>query len=249
MHIEAISFCWNERKILPWAVSSWKSYADHVTVFDNGSGDGSVEYMEEHGIDVIPFGDDHLDNITIRDLKNHAWKEFKDADVVVVADMDEILSGGDIRASFSRMINGGGTLLLPVWYNLIWDHEPVIEEGSLVEQSVEKGWYDRNPKCVAFCPKHIRDMNYCPGAHSCDPEGNIRWWNDGSLFLLHVNNCLSLEYRINRFRKLDARRSFNDREMGMAVHYSFSQERTASDWMAMQDMSIDLKNILNNPEI
>lgn len=248
MHIEAISFCWNERKILPWAVSAWKSYADHVTVFDNGSDDGSVEYMEEHGIDVVPFGGDQLDNIMIRDLKNHAWKEFKDADMVVVSDMDEILAGKDIRASFSRMVKGGGTLLLPVWYNLMWDREPEISEGTFVEQSVEMGWYDRNPKCVAFRPKQIRDINYCPGAHTCDPDGNVKWWNDGSLYLLHINNCLSLEYRIRRFRQLDARRSQNDREMGMAVHYSFSQEHIAHDWISMMNMSNYLKKIFN-PEI
>ena len=34
--------------VLPFAVDYWRRYADHVTVFDNGSTDGSIEFMQQH---------------------------------------------------------------------------------------------------------------------------------------------------------------------------------------------------------
>ena len=46
MRIEVFTFCWNEMTVLPFAVDYWRRYADHVTVFDNGSTDGSIEFMQ-----------------------------------------------------------------------------------------------------------------------------------------------------------------------------------------------------------
>ena len=63
MRIEAFTFCWNEMTVLPFAVDYWRRYADHVTVFDNGSTDGSIEFMQQHSDlitiehwDIIPCG-------------------------------------------------------------------------------------------------------------------------------------------------------------------------------------------------
>ena len=37
--------CWNEMDILPFCVDYWKRYAEKVVVYDNGSTDGSLEFM------------------------------------------------------------------------------------------------------------------------------------------------------------------------------------------------------------
>ena len=43
--IELITFCYNEKVLLPFALDYWRKFADKVTVVDNLSDDGSVEFL------------------------------------------------------------------------------------------------------------------------------------------------------------------------------------------------------------
>jgi len=47
MTVHVHTFCWNEMEILPFVVQYWKRFADKVFVYDNGSDDGSVEYLKK----------------------------------------------------------------------------------------------------------------------------------------------------------------------------------------------------------
>ena len=38
--------CWNEIDIAPFVVDYWKQYAQKVVVFDNGSTDGTIDYLK-----------------------------------------------------------------------------------------------------------------------------------------------------------------------------------------------------------
>ena len=56
MKIEVYTLCWNEMDILPWVIDYWQKYASHVTVFDNGSTDGSPWLLGRYDwITVKPF--------------------------------------------------------------------------------------------------------------------------------------------------------------------------------------------------
>ena len=242
MKVQLITFCWDEMAIIPWAVEAWKAFADKVTVYDNGSDDGSVEYLQQHGIEVIQYGGNHLDNDMLMNYKNNAWK-VTDADIMVVCDMDEIITGHDVRGSMERMLRCGGTLCAPVWYNLLWDKHP---KGRFIEKCLDWGCYDPNPKTLIFDPHRIKEMNYCPGAHHCSPTGDVRYYQDGDIICLHVNNSLSLEYRIERFRKLNERRCANDHRKGYAQHYGFSQERISEEWENMRSRSIRMNELIKD---
>lgn len=241
MRIHAISFCWNEMAILPWAVNAWERYADKVTVYDNGSDDGSVEYMRQHGIEVIPYGNNELDDALIQHYKNNAWKGI-DADLVVVADMDEIIGGRYPRKAMERMVYAGGTVCAPLWYNLLWNARP--QADGLIDDCLEYGMFDRAPKTIIFNPNEIKEMNYSPGAHMCDPKGNVRWYSSGDMMCFHVNNCLSLESRIESYRRKNQRRSENNIRKGYGYHYAFSQERLVEDWDKMMSAAIRLDKII-----
>ena len=89
-------------------------------------------------------------------------------------------------------------------------------------------------------------MNYCPGAHHCSPTGDVRYYQDGDIICLHVNNSLSLEYRIERFRKLNERRCANDHRKGYAQHYGFSQERISEEWENMRSRSIRMNELIKD---
>ena len=89
MRIEVFTFCWNEMTVLPFAVDYWRRYADHVTVFDNGSTDGSIEFMQQHS-DLITIEhwetNNQINDKMLLDTKNEVWKRARgSADLVVMA--------------------------------------------------------------------------------------------------------------------------------------------------------------------
>ena len=135
MTVEVFTFCWNEMAILPFAVDYWSKYASHVTVYDNGSNDGSVQYLQAQGdwITVNHFDTDGKINDTqLRMFKNNVWKQARGrADLVVVSDMDEMLCAPDIVQSLSTMRRVGGTVCYPHWYNLVSDEVPVFNGQPL----------------------------------------------------------------------------------------------------------------------
>ena len=244
MKIEVFTFCWNERDILPWAMASWRRYADRVTVFDNGSNDGSREMLQAYGCKVEDVRSDHLDNKWLRDMKNECWKYArKRADLVVVADMDEIIGGRDPRRELERMHQEGGTVCRLKWYNLMWDERPAIVSGQTVEQSNPLCCYDEHPKTLVFNPNTVGNINYGMGAHQSDPKGVLRWW-EGGVYLFHVNHGLSLADRIADYKRLDERRGQNDRARGFGCHYGFSESRIRQEWAAARAKAVNLRQVL-----
>lgn len=85
--------CWNEIDIAPFVVDYWKQYAEKVIVYDNGSTDGTIEYLKNYQwIEIRHFETTGLDDTANMNIKNNCWKESKNiADFVVVSDFDECL--------------------------------------------------------------------------------------------------------------------------------------------------------------
>lgn len=94
------TLCYNEMQILPFVVDYWKEYTSKVIVYDNGSDDGSVEFLKKHDwIEVRNFDTNGQKmNARNKELKNSVWKEAKGkgVDFVQVCDIDEVLYSKNI---------------------------------------------------------------------------------------------------------------------------------------------------------
>lgn len=93
MTVHLYSVCYNEIDILPFVIEYWKKFVSHAYIFDNGSTDGSVEFLNRFDwITVEHFDSDGMDDDILKDIKNNCWKKSRGiADFVVVCDIDEIL--------------------------------------------------------------------------------------------------------------------------------------------------------------
>lgn len=244
MKVEVFTLCWNEMAVLPFAVDYWQCYANHVTIYDNGSTDGSLEYMAKYSnfITVNHFDTGGKKNNTIQiDLKNEIWKEAKGrADLVVVCDLDEMLIPRP--GSLDRMRVAGGTICKPIWYDLISDQVPE-HRGVFLDIERHRAVYNASSKAVLFDPNEIEEINYDPGAHQCHPTGNVKWYG-GDIYLLHANNALSLEYRLNRYKQQAARRSETDIRKGHAIHYAFSHDKIVAEWNQAKEKAVNFNAIV-----
>lgn len=244
MRIEVFTFCWNEMTVLPFAVDYWRRYADHVTVFDNGSTDGSLEFMQQHS-DLITIEhwdtNNQINDRMLLDAKNEAWKRARgSADLVVVADMDEMLI--PVGNELQRMLDEGYTVCTPRWFAMMSDEVPTHEDGKLLHEI--RPYAIQSPgKVIVFDPNKIDNVNYDPGAHQCRPEGFVQWF-DGGIYCLHTDHNFSLEHKIERYRQMNARQSAINRQKGWGIHYGFSAEHLTKWWGEAWQQTTDFGSII-----
>lgn len=247
MNVDIYTFCWNEMASLPWAVGYWKQFATHVTVFDNGSDDGSVEYLSQFGgwVDVRTFDTGGTINDTILlHLKNEVWKESRGhADLVCVCDLDEFVCAPDIARSLALMRRVGGTICEPAWYDLISDEVPEPGRGKLLHNVRPLGVH-RPSKALLFSPDDIREINYAPGAHTCEPKGNVRWYQ-GDIYCLHANHNYSFASKLERYRLMGDRLSDMNREKGHGIHYTFTRQVLRAGWEEDRRGAVNVGAILS----
>ena len=244
MRIEVFTFCWNEMVVLPFAVDYWRRYADHVTVFDNGSTDGSVEFMQQHS-DLITIEhwdtNNQINDKMLLDAKNNMWKRARgSADLVVVADMDEMLI--PVGNELQRMLDEGYTVCTPRWFAMMSDEVPTHEDGKLLHEI--RPYAIQSPgKVIVFDPNKIDNVNYDPGAHQCRPEGFVQWF-DGGIYCLHTDHNFSLDHKIERYRQMNARQSAINRQKGWGIHYGFSAEHLTKWWGEAWQQTVDFGSII-----
>ena len=242
MKIEVFTLCWNEMAILPFVLDYWRRFASRVTVYDNGSTDGSVEWLRENAADlvtVVPFDTGgHKNNTIHMNMKNDYWKQARGrADLVVVCDMDEILIPAD--GALKRMLDNGATVCRPVWIDLVSDKMPKHKDGKYLHWMRKKGIVNPGSKAVLFNPNKIEEMNYGPGAHICNPVGEVKLYGGKDIVLLHVNNALSLDYRLDRYHAQCERRSQQDKNLGYGIHYTKTDDEIRAEWKHKKKESRD----------
>ena len=248
LEVHLYTLCYNEMALMPFAVDYWKTVADKVFVLDNGSTDGSVEYLQSiPGVEVIHFGDKSgfNDRVNMR-VKNHAWKASRGkADFVIVTDFDEFMYAKDLRAELQGMKDRGETICKPRGYNVYSKDFPEYQEGKLCHEICGKAIADKMfCKVTIFNPNEIKEMRYEPGAHECRPIGNVRWYSGDKIFLLHHKN-MGIDYVLKRSAVYRKRLSQENKRMGWGVQYSIVENKVRTDFNNIYNKCEDINEIVN----
>lgn len=222
------TLCYNEMDKLPFVVRYWENMADKVTVYDNGSTDGSVEYLKKFPfVDVRHFDSNNSMREDIqRDLKNSVWKESRGkADYVIVSDLDEVVWAEDAVGVMKRLKQGGVSLVEFPFVSVVSDHK-LSADKFVHEQGVqffkENGFYSHghNGKVLMFSPNLVSDINYAVGAHSCRPRGKIVGTKilDGQMCTFHLDP-LELDMHIRKNIRNLSRQSEVNKRNRWDTHY------------------------------
>lgn len=251
LEVHLYTLCYNEMALMPFAVDYWKTVADKIFVLDNGSTDGSIEYLKNiPGVNVIHFGDNSgfNDRVNMR-VKNHVWKASRGkADFVIVTDFDEFMYARDLRAELQGMKDRGETICKPRGYNIYSKEFPEYEEGKLCHEICGKAVADKMfCKVTIFNPNEIKEMRYEPGAHNCRPIGNVKWYTGNNIFLLHHKN-LGLDYIMKRNGVYKKRLSQENRRMGWGVQYSLAEQKIKNDFNDTYNKCEDVNDIFAKNE-
>lgn len=246
--IVLITLCYNEIQILPFAVQYWKRLCNKVIVYDNGSTDGSLEYLlqdEFHNfIEVRNFR--YSDNNKINDdelsnFKNNIWKEFRNTKYkwAIVCDVDELFYIKDF-SNFLRKINDNNIDVIKCkGYQLVCAKFPQYHSSSLFHHLVKFGIKDSKfNKCLMFNLQTIYEMNYDNGAHLCHPVCNnykdivIYQYDDVRLY--HAK-YITFDYIKNKYKSLSKKLSQNNIEHGYGREYNFDEQKLYDNYINMID--------------
>lgn len=228
MKIEAHIICWNEEKLLPFTIAHYKKFCSRIIIYDNFSTDRSPDIARENGCEVVQFGiKGTLDDLEYLNIKNNVWKK-SDADWVIVCDTDELLWHPRLMELLEKAKENNETIFQTYGWNvyadvLNWDDLQDITE-------IRRGVFDKGySKKVIFDPKALYEINYKPGAHVCDPVGDVNHY-PFPLFLLHYRNIEGADAVVARRRLCQKRLSHRNRVKGWGTHYGWSERKIRDEY-------------------
>ena len=247
--VDLYTVCWNEIDLLPFTIDYWKRFVNHAYVFDNGSNDGTIEYLKQFKwITVIPFETDGINDEVMLSIKNEMWKYSKgSADYVVVCDIDECLYAKDLEAELVYMNHAKQSVCHPRWYNMIgtelYEHQEGKYLHEIMRNSYEGNIYD---KALLFNPNYITDINYEPGCHVCKPSPqDYDVYNGNRIFCFHYSRAFGVDYAIRKTHINGKRLSETNRIKGYGIHYTYSDERVRESYERNLQTSFDVNPIID----
>jgi len=200
--IDAYTFCWNEEIMLKYYLNLYAPMCRKITLYDNGSTDKSKEITQQYDNVVWNtevYGQNEIDDKILTNVKNNCWKQSKDADWVIVGDIDEILYHVSGLYNYLKYIKEETNyrILRSTGYDMVSEtipkHDGNIYDENKFRYGVKNEFFD---KILIFSPASIDDINYPPGAHIAKPTISCSGWERRILQMsTHVTELKLLHYK------------------------------------------------------
>ena len=237
--VDCYFICWNEIKVLPFMMQYLKKLGvRNIYVYDNGSDDGSIEYLKSFGnVTLRHFDSNGIDERAYLAVKNHCWKD-SDADWVIVCDTDEAMyCTTDFDDILDYYEKNGISCVAPLWTDIYSEKFPEYDENRLMHEitgGVVKQETTKHNKFLLFQPSKIAEINYLPGCHYAQPKWRVGVYPkvskmSGVLYTVHMKS-LEPQYRIDRNKVFAERLSEYNNRRGYAFHYKFSEEQVLKEF-------------------
>lgn len=250
-----LTLCFNEMDILPFVKQYWERIGCDVVVFDNGSTDGSIEFLSVLPyVTVKHFDSDGQNDIIQKQVKEQAYLEFKDKyDIIIISDMDEVFYFNDFKALSEAFISGGYNVLATPIFSLCEDSKPPYMEDKLLHQQCHKFYkqrmnhmlgFDTYSKLSIFNTKITDKVNMSVGQHIVNTLPQMRVMISNNGFCLHIDKGLSKEFFVNKRMKMGANLSDVNKRSGMCIEYLKSKEELEKEYDEKQKNAFDLNKCL-----
>jgi len=216
MDIHIFILCFNESVLLHHTINHYRKNFPNaiITIYDNESTDNSVEIALSLGCKIITFTTKNEQNEHFQQkIKNNCWKNVKFGWIIVI-DMDEwiIVKEKDLIEEEKK----GVTILTTKGVDMIGESKDILLKDidlHNINKAVDNVMIS---KSVCFHRNYIKEMNYHPGAHKCNPIGQIKYSNNVYI-VKHMSN-LGVYFLINKM-KIRYQRSEKMRKFGLDIHY------------------------------
>jgi hypothetical protein len=195
MKIILLTINYNQGELLKHFLQYYQ-FCDKIVVYDDKLTDNSIEVIKSFNNTEISnfYQSDKVEDKIFTEIKNEHWKQYrKEYDWVIIADVDEFLYFPHTLALDDLLDDY--TVLKPKGYDMITEKNiNEIDNIFTVNKGIRNEMMD---KCCMFNIKEIESINYEAGCHKCNPKGNVKYFEDKELKLLHYK-YLGLEDGLKR---------------------------------------------------
>lgn len=238
--VEVHTFTYNDsahiNHLVKWYSARFQNLK--IVVHDNQSTDDTVATAQSLGCIIIDRGGLEAYGIEKFIALKHSCLQNSESEYTLICDVDELLDVSDLD-----LLKYQPTIVQGIGYHMVGDEETAYEN---INKGVRDSHYD---KCLLFKREKVLEINYSPGAHSCDPvfvEGqeikeNLR------RNLYHFR-WLSFKFVIDRYKRNSKRISEADRKQGWAYQYFLGEEELSKEYELAWENSTSLP-IDWNPKI
>lgn len=249
-----ITLCYNEMDILPFVSQYWERIGADVYVYDNGSTDGSIQYLLNLPyVTLRHFDSEGQNDVIQKTIKEQAYLELKDKyDIIIISDMDEVFCFKDFKALSEAFVQSDYNILMTPIFSLCEDSKPPYSRDLLLHQQCHKFYkqrmnhmqgFDDYSKLSIFNTRVTDKVNMSVGQHyvQTSPQMRIMLTNDG--FNLHIDKGFGIQYRYNIKQKMYKNLSQTNRNGGMCTEYGDSFEKIEKEYRENQANSVDISDL------
>jgi hypothetical protein len=196
-----------------------------------------VLIAKSHGCEVRTFStNNQLDDVAYLNIKNNCWKG--NNGWVIIADCDELLMATQTEYGFDEnkinLVRGTGYNMVNMEDNLDVYH---------MKSAIRAESYD---KVYAFYAPDFEEINYAPGAHTCEPKTKL--WRMGEIGIKQNDfiartfhfKYINVDYMIARHAEFAKRLSTNNLQNGYGGHYLYTPEQIREEFENARKNAVEL---------
>lgn len=258
MRINLTTICWNEEHILPHFLEHYFSQGvDHITVYDNGSTDQSIDICKKYGdkVTVIQYDSNNQirDDIYLQ-IKNEAWKKTP-GDWNIVVDCDEFLMTHEkyskkqqpLKNQLQTFKRKGNLLPRVIGVNVVSEDikkaDELTDKMFVLDQAFNKRCVF-TPKLVPIFKTGCHNFSLNTQMNKKDLEKAINNDECDPLFLFHYK-YINVERVLARFKEMNARLSEYNKQNNYGTQYTKDEASIRATFKYMQRYAITLKELMS----
>jgi glycosyltransferase involved in cell wall biosynthesis len=213
----------NEELLIQFMIDHYRERfpSSNIVLYDNQSTDNTVQIARDNACGVVEFNTNNKYHERRQmEIRNECFKGAL-TDWVLVCDMDELL---DINEQeLKDEIKSGSTIIRTEVYDMInrQNNADVLSMKHAVKSPLLG-------KLSLFNKKYIKEMNYGPGSHSCNPLGTAVY--SKKVYKMYHYNSLGEDITIKKFKERKARMSKDSMENGWGSHYFMKADEIREEY-------------------
>jgi glycosyltransferase involved in cell wall biosynthesis len=233
--VTIFTLTYNEELLIQFMIDHYRSRFPgcRIVIHDNLSTDNTVKIATANNCEVIPFNtaNQYREDLQV-ELRNNCWKDSL-TDWVLVCDLDELLDINQLELKEEQ--KKATTIIKTETYDMI------SLTDNLEISEIKYGVKSPLPgKLCLFNKKLIKEMNYGPGSHSCNPEGQVNI--SQKIYKLYHYNSVSLDTTIKKFKERSERMSTENLQNGWGFHYLMTPEEIREEYKEERAKAIKVRD-------